>query len=276
MRRLLTVLLLALCAVGIGVGPAQAHNQLISSDPADGARLDAAPSRVTLEFDQPARQGYAEISVIGPGGGRFESGDASVRGAKVSMGLKELGAAGQYLVGYRVLSSDGHPITGKLTFTLTVAVATAPSDTPSTAPSDAPSDAPSAAPSDAPSAAQPVPSDGSARIPAGGEAEQAPAPLEQDLRAQAAEAAANGGAGMAILWVLGALVLLGAATIVSLKRSGAPSIPVATAVTTAVTTTMATPMTTPMATSAAIGAQGVEVAGESGDDAVGVQPGGSS
>ena len=51
MRRLLTVLLLALTAVGVAGSPAQAHNVLIGSDPKDGATLTASPARVTLVFD---------------------------------------------------------------------------------------------------------------------------------------------------------------------------------------------------------------------------------
>ncbi|MEU7000630.1 copper resistance CopC family protein [Nonomuraea sp. NPDC046570] len=212
MRRLLTVLLLACCAVGVGAGPAQAHNKLVGSDPADGARLAAGPSRVTLEFDQPARQGYAVVSVTGPGGGRFESGAATVQGVKVGIGVKPLGAAGEYVIGYRILSSDGHPVSGKITFTLTAAAAPAESVPAPSAGGDAAA-TPATSTADPESASEPAPAtDATARPGAG--------PADQDLSAQAAEAAANGGAGMAIVWVVGALLLLGAGTIVALRRAG--------------------------------------------------------
>ncbi|MEU9833099.1 copper resistance CopC family protein [Streptosporangium sp. NPDC048047] len=197
MRRLLTVLLLACAALLGAVAPAQAHNILIGSDPKDGARLSAAPGRITLTFDQPARQGFARISVTGPGGTRWEDGATAVNGAKVSVTLKPLGAAGEYAVGYRVLSSDGHPVSGKLTFTLTAAGPGAA----------APSQAASPESAASPQAASPDP----AGSPALGSAE---------LSAQAAEAAQNGGAGMAVLWIAAALVLLGGATVVAMRRTG--------------------------------------------------------
>ncbi|MEV7013141.1 copper resistance CopC family protein [Streptosporangium sp. NPDC051022] len=181
MRRLLTVLLLACAALLGAVTPAQAHNVLIGSDPQDGARLAAGPERITLTFDQSARQGFAQISVTGPDGTRWEDGKTTVDGAKVSVGVRPLGPAGQYVVGYRILSSDGHPVADKVTFTLT----TAGTGT----------------------AAQPDPA-------------ASAAPQTPDLSAQAAEAAQNGGAGMAVLWIVGALVLLGGATVVALRRGG--------------------------------------------------------
>ncbi|MFE3452177.1 copper resistance protein CopC [Nonomuraea sp. NPDC059194] len=179
MRRLLTVLLLACAALGVTVAPAQAHNVLTGSDPKEGAQLSAAPEQVTLEFDQPARQGFTQVSVTGPDGGRWEAGQATVSGSKVVTPLRPLGPAGAYVIGYRILSADGHPVSGKVTFTLTVAGAGAPA-----------AQAPAAPPSQA-----------------------------ADLSAQAAEAAANGGAGMAIVWIVGALVLLGGGTVIALRRA---------------------------------------------------------
>ncbi|MEV4098410.1 copper resistance CopC family protein [Streptosporangium saharense] len=182
MRRLLTVLLLASAALLSVVTPAQAHNVLIGSDPENGASLATAPERITLTFDQAVRQGFAQISVTGPGGTRWEEGKTTVSGEKVSVEVRPLGPAGQYVAGYRILSSDGHPVSGKVTFTLTAAGTGTP--------------------------AQAAP--GASAAPA-----QAP-----DLSAQAAEAAQNGGAGMAVLWIVGALVLLGGATVVAMRRSG--------------------------------------------------------
>ncbi|MEU3165766.1 copper resistance CopC family protein [Streptosporangium sp. NPDC006930] len=187
MRRLLTVLLLASAALlGAGV-PAQAHNVLISSDPKDGTELATGPEKITLTFDQPVRQGFAQISVIGPDGTHWEEGKTTVDRTKVSVGVKPLGSAGEYAVGYRILSSDGHPVSSKITFTLT-----APGP-------DASAQAP-ASPAPAPVAS-------------------AAAPQEPDLGAQAAEAAQNGGAGMAVLWIAGSIVLLGGATVVAMRRT---------------------------------------------------------
>lgn len=187
MRRLLTVLLLACAALFGAVAPAQAHNVLIGSDPKDGAQLAAGPDKITLTFDQPVRQGFAQISVTGPDGTRWEDGKTAVDKEKVSIGVKPLGPAGKYVVGYRILSSDGHPVSSKVTFALTVA---------------------------GPGVASQTPPDSSAAA-----SQAQPAQQEPDLGAQAAEAAQNGGAGMAVLWIAGSLLLLGAATAVALRRT---------------------------------------------------------
>ncbi|MET9336403.1 copper resistance CopC family protein [Nonomuraea sp. NPDC003804] len=215
MRRLLTVLLLACAALGVAVAPAQAHNVLTGSDPAEGARLASAPEQVTLEFDQPARQGFTQVTVTGPDGGRWEAGQAAVSAKKVTARLRPLGPAGDYVIGYRILSADGHPISGKVTFTLTVAGTGVPA-----------SQAPAAegAQGTTPGTVSGTDS-GTARGAEGG----APGVPPADLSAQAAEAAANGGAGMAIVWVVGALVLLAGGTIVALRRAAPAGGPAAVA-----------------------------------------------
>ncbi|MFC7649504.1 copper resistance protein CopC [Streptosporangium lutulentum] len=66
---------------------AQAHNILISSDPKDGAQLATGPGKITLTFDQPVRQGFAQISVTGPDGTRWENGTTTVDSHRVSVGV---------------------------------------------------------------------------------------------------------------------------------------------------------------------------------------------
>ncbi|MFI7112029.1 copper resistance protein CopC [Nonomuraea sp. NPDC050227] len=171
MRRLLTVLLLACAAVGFAL-PAQAHNVLVGSDPKDGATLSASPARVTLVFDQAVRQGYAQVGVTGADGSSWADGAAEVSAERVSVKVRPLPAGGSYVVGYRILSSDGHPVTGKISFTMAA----------------------------------------SATGVSAGQAEQGDS-------AEAAEAAANGGAGMAVVWIVAALLLLAAGTAVALRRA---------------------------------------------------------
>jgi methionine-rich copper-binding protein CopC len=161
--------------------PAQAHNVLISSDPKDGATLSAPPGQITLVFDQPVRQGYAQIGVTGADGSAWADGATTVAAERVTVKVKPLTTGGAYVVGYRILSADGHPVTGKIGFTLAAA------GTPTGAPQDA-----GAGP------------DAAAR---------------QDAGAAAAEAAANGGAGMAVVWIVAALLVLAAGTAVALRRA---------------------------------------------------------
>ncbi|MFD1538041.1 copper resistance CopC family protein [Nonomuraea guangzhouensis] len=179
MRRLFVIVLLAVAGVGVAL-PAQAHNVLVGSDPKDGATLTAAPARITLVFDQAVRQGYAQVGVTGADGTTWADGSAEVAAEKVSVKVKPLRAGGAYVVGYRILSADGHPVTGKISFNL-AADATAVTRAPAQADTGAGASG-----------------------------------------ADAAEAAANGGAGMAVVWIVGALLVLAAGTAVALRRARTP------------------------------------------------------
>ena len=146
MLRATALTLLCGLALLLGTGVASAHTRLVGSDPADGASLDAGPARVSLEFNETMQAGFSTITVVGPDGTRFETGEVTADGAVVSIGVSPLGAAGGYEIGYRVISEDGHPVTGSIAFTLTT-------DGPAAAAPSAPA-APSAEPSAA--AAAPV------------------------------------------------------------------------------------------------------------------------
>lgn len=120
MKRLLVVAGVAVLALLGAATPAAAHNVLISSDPADGARLDTAPPVVTLTFDQPVQDdGVNEIAVTGPSGGQWAEGAVEVDRTVVTRPLRPLGPAGEYVIGFRVLSADGHPVSDEIRFTLT-------------------------------------------------------------------------------------------------------------------------------------------------------------
>ncbi|TDD46297.1 copper resistance protein CopC [Nonomuraea terrae] len=197
MRRLLTVLLLACATVGLAHTPAQAHNVLIGSDPKDGATLTASPERVTLVFDQLVRQGYAQVGVTGADGSAWADGAAEVAAERVSVKVKPLPAGGTYVVGYRILSADGHPVTGKITFSLAPDASGVSTDTTSAAA-------------------------GSSGAANSGAANSGAVSSGAVSSGAAAEAAANGGAGMAVVWIVGALLLLAAGTAVALRRSSSP------------------------------------------------------
>ncbi|GAA0508318.1 copper resistance protein C [Saccharopolyspora subtropica] len=118
---MLAIAALALVALFGGAGTALAHNVLVSSDPPEGAQLAVGPSEVRLTFDQPVRagEGYNTVTVVGPDGMYWTDGQVRVEGTSVIAPVRQLGPAGTYTIGYRILSNDGHPVPGKVTFTLT-------------------------------------------------------------------------------------------------------------------------------------------------------------
>ena len=122
MRGVLVALALTAVAVLGTATPALAHNVLISSDPANGSSVATGPAKISLTFDQYVQGADVnQIAVTGPGGGQWAEGPIGVVNNVISAPLRPLGPAGKYTVGYRVLSADGHPVTGELSFTLTTA-----------------------------------------------------------------------------------------------------------------------------------------------------------
>jgi copper resistance protein C len=131
----------------LGVAPADAHDVLVSSEPANGAAVAVGPGEVTLRFDKPVQFGFDEVDVIGPGGTYWAAGPATVSGDTVTAPVRPLGPEGTYTVRYRIVSADGHPVSGQSAFTLTTpgtgspapgpvvpAAATAPAARPASAP----------------------------------------------------------------------------------------------------------------------------------------------
>lgn len=117
--RLVAALALALLALLVAAAPAQAHAELISSDPADGAVVEAAPDAVTLTFTDPVLLTSQEISVFDAVGDPVSSASRTV-GDDVVIDLPDAATLtdGTYVVSWNVLSTDGHPIAGTVTFSI--------------------------------------------------------------------------------------------------------------------------------------------------------------
>jgi len=105
-------------AIGIAsVGSASAHNVLIASNPPEGATLATVPTSVTFTFDQPVQNFDPVVSLIGPDGRQYATGAPAISGNTVT-GAVAAGPAGAYTAAYRVVSADGHPVTGEVHFSL--------------------------------------------------------------------------------------------------------------------------------------------------------------
>ena len=102
-------------------GFAAAHAARISTDPAENASLTKAPPRVSATFNEAMQPEFAAMTVIGPDGNMWSTGEPEVDGAVISVGVRPLGPAGTYTVNYRATSADGHVVSGSWPFQLTVA-----------------------------------------------------------------------------------------------------------------------------------------------------------
>ena len=118
--RMLAAALLMIGFTVTGAGPASAHTVLTASDPPAGAVLSVGPGRVSATFNEELQTGFAAMTVVGPDGNLWSSGDPEVRGATAGVAVRPLGPSGSYTVNYRVTSADSHVVSGSWTFTITV------------------------------------------------------------------------------------------------------------------------------------------------------------
>ena len=102
-------------------GPASAHAYLESSQPGTSAVLTSPPRQVVLHFDEPVEIDFGSIRVLGPSGGRVdEGGTHHLPGddSSVAIALPAGLAKGTYVVAWRVISADSHPVHGAFVFSV--------------------------------------------------------------------------------------------------------------------------------------------------------------
>ncbi|MEP9384247.1 copper resistance protein CopC [Nocardioides cheoyonin] len=102
-------------------GPAEAHAVLEQSSPGPSAVLRKAPATVVLRFDEPVTLLPTSLQVIAPDGTRVGDGAVGHHAddpATASVGLSGATAQGTYLVSWRVVSADSHPVSGAFTFSV--------------------------------------------------------------------------------------------------------------------------------------------------------------
>lgn len=125
-----------------GAGPASAHAALKGTDPDDGAVLKSAPRHITLTFTESVGLLDDSLRVLDPGNHRVRVGEArhaEGRSDTASVTLPAKLAEGTYVVAWRVVSADSHPVGGAFTFSVgkpsaTIATtSTGPTENPATA-----------------------------------------------------------------------------------------------------------------------------------------------
>ncbi len=172
----------ALTVLAATAPQAAAHTDLESSSPGANATLAGLPPRVTLTFSDPMTEKYAKVAVTTADGTSAAQGEPQVSGQQVTLALNSTAPSGRYTVGYRVVSADGHPVSGSYTFTVKGRTAAARSASP--------------------------------QVPA-------PAPAPESPKAAAANESDGGGSGATVLLVggTGALVVaVGAASVFATRR----------------------------------------------------------
>lgn len=126
--------------------PAAAHDGLVSTQPAVESTISASPEEVSLTFSGELNTdpGSSVIEVIGPDGQNAAIDTPVASGVTIVQPLAPAPAGGTFTVRWKVVSSDGHPISGEFTYTVTAADAIqAPSAESAQTPTPSPSPTPS-------------------------------------------------------------------------------------------------------------------------------------
>jgi copper transport protein len=109
---LLGAILLTFCVVG----QALAHAALVASDPADGAVLAKAPAELSLTFDEPVSP--LILKLVEPGGSEAALGKPRFDGNRLVLAAPHDLGQGSYVLSWRVISEDGHPVGGAVVFSI--------------------------------------------------------------------------------------------------------------------------------------------------------------
>jgi copper transport protein len=109
---------IAACAL-IAPAAASAHASLVGTSPANGAVLEQPPERVVLRFDEAVSTVPGSVRVFNGDVERVDSGDVTKPSDdSVSVGLSDDLPDGTYVVAWRVLSADSHPIRGAFAYSV--------------------------------------------------------------------------------------------------------------------------------------------------------------
>lgn len=92
------------------------HASLVSSDPPGGAMRAAMPERIVLSFNEPVAP--LVLKLVTPGGATSLLAGAQAQDRAIAVALPRLSETGTYLLSWRVISADGHPVGGTVTFSV--------------------------------------------------------------------------------------------------------------------------------------------------------------
>lgn len=112
----LIALMIAVLAALANASAANAHASLIGSEPADRMVLEQPPAAFTLTFNEPVSP--LALRLARPGGEVVRLERFAINGPAVVVTLPPDLSRGSHLLSWRVISADGHPVGGALTFSI--------------------------------------------------------------------------------------------------------------------------------------------------------------
>jgi copper transport protein len=106
----------ALLLVACFAGEASAHASLVFADPRDGTVLAQAPKTVQLRFNESVTAGA--VNLIDASGKQRADAVVDAGDEAINVTLPADLPKGTQIVSYRVISADGHPVAGSITFSI--------------------------------------------------------------------------------------------------------------------------------------------------------------
>jgi copper transport protein len=98
--------------------PAAAHAGLVGASPAQNSLVAQPPVQVVLTWTENVTPVTGKVHVIAPDGTRADTGEVKAQNSQLIIPLKPGGPNGTYLVSFRVISADSHPVGGAYTFSV--------------------------------------------------------------------------------------------------------------------------------------------------------------
>ena len=113
--RIVALVAALLLLVGFA-GEASAHASLVFADPRDGTVLALAPRTVQLRFNESVTAGA--VNLIDASGKQRTDAIIDASDEAINVALPAHLPKGTQIVSYRVISADGHPVAGSITFSI--------------------------------------------------------------------------------------------------------------------------------------------------------------
>ena len=117
----LTLILAWAIVLGVQLQVAEAHANLVRSEPSANSTLGASPDRITLRFTEPMEARFSEIQVLNSTGSRVDNEDSTVDANDLTVMSVSLSSLpdGTYTVAWHNLSTiDGHTLRGAFAFSI--------------------------------------------------------------------------------------------------------------------------------------------------------------
>jgi copper transport protein len=115
--RALLCLLIVGALSGLTAPAAHGHASLVSTDPSEGAVLPGAPETLTLTFDEPVSLVPSATRLFDADGEEVPTESRSVDETVTVLPTEGL-EDGTFVLTYRVISADSHPVAGSLSFSV--------------------------------------------------------------------------------------------------------------------------------------------------------------